>query len=81
MATNIKQEALQASPPGPVKMAACSDDGPAKCSSAEQSFSAMQGLILAEDRRTKEKDMNNLQNVSILLYNICYGIAASYTKF
>lgn len=64
-AANIKHEAVQLSP-GSVKTAGTSEEGLAKCSSGEQSFSAMQGLILAEDRRTKEKDMNNLQNVNIL---------------
>lgn len=64
MATgNVKHEALQANS-GPVKMSSPSEEGLGKGSSGEQSFSAMQGLILAEDRRTKEKDMNNFQNVS-----------------
>lgn len=63
-AANIKQEG-PCSSPGPTKM-----PGPSTCdglvkSSGEHSFSALQGLIMAEDRRTKEKEMN-LQNVRFL---------------
>ena len=38
----------------------------------EKSFSAMQGLMVAEDRKLKEKDVNSFQSVSIY---------KSFTKF
>ena len=60
-AVNVKQEVHRVSP-GQSNMAADSVDGMDKL--GEKSFSAMQGLIMAEDRRMKEKEVNSLQNVS-----------------
>ena len=59
-AVNIKQEVHRVSP-GQSSMAADSVDGIDKI--GEKSFSALQGLIMAEDRRTKEKEVSCLQNV------------------
>lgn len=59
-AVNVKQEVHRVSP-GQSNMAADSVDGMDKL--GEKSFSAMQGLIMAEDRRMKEKEVNSLQNL------------------
>ena len=57
-AVNMPPEIHRASP-GQPNMAPSSVD-----KLGEKSFSAMQGLVMAEDRKLKEKDVNSFQNVS-----------------
>ena len=76
-AVNIKQEVHRVSP-GQSSMAADSVDGMDKI--GEKSFSALQGLIMAEDRRTKEKEVSCLQNVRKFWNNLLAEISVLNNK-
>ncbi|XP_060576023.1 GATA zinc finger domain-containing protein 14-like isoform X2 [Ruditapes philippinarum] len=61
-AASIKEEVRHGSPGSSSMPGSSSNDGLLK-PGGEHSFPALHGLIMAEDRRTKEKEMNNFQNL------------------
>jgi hypothetical protein len=70
-AASIKEEVRHGSPGSSSMPGSSSNDGLLK-PGGEHSFPALHGLIMAEDRRTKEKEMNNFQNVSYTVDRDCY---------
>ena len=70
---SVKCEMSHHGSPGPSKGLSPGSGGTCSMEAGtegEKSFTALQGLIMAEDRRTKEKEMS-LQNVSYHLELIC----------
>ncbi|XP_052804616.1 homeobox protein 5-like isoform X2 [Mya arenaria] len=64
MATaNIKHEAPPDCQGGLLALGGLGGGGVGKRSPGEGTFSALQGLVMAEDRRSKEKEMNSFQNL------------------